>query len=75
MGTHLRVLSDSYPMSTNMTGLIYLSINLCVLVLWAKVASACIGLNAMPCALDENNLSIGRVKDSFKKVGRSLPVC
>ena len=39
MGTHLRVLSESYPMNTNMTGF-----NLCVLVLWTKVDSTLEGL-------------------------------
>ena len=39
MGTDLRVLSESYPMNTNMTGF-----NLCVLVLWTKVDSTLEGL-------------------------------
>ena len=38
MGTHLRVLSESYLMITNMTGFVWFSENLCVLVLWTKVA-------------------------------------
>ena len=45
MGTHLRVLSESYPMSTNMTGFEYFFEFLkknCVLVLWMKVASGLI---------------------------------
>ena len=41
MGTHLSVLSESYPMNTNMTGVFK---NLCVLVLRMKVASALKGL-------------------------------
>ena len=40
MGTHLRGLSESYPMNSNMTGYRCFSKNLCVLVLWMKVASA-----------------------------------
>ena len=44
MGTHLRVLSKSYPMNTNMTGFGWFSKNLCVLVRWMKVASALVGL-------------------------------
>ena len=38
MGTHLRVLSKSYPMNTNMIGLGFQRIDLCVLVPWMKVA-------------------------------------
>ena len=55
MGTHMRVLSESYPMSTNMTGFRWFSEvfrNLCILVLWTKVASALEGsrgkLNSVP---------------------------
>ena len=44
MGTHLRVLNESFPMNTKMTGFRWFSKTL------------------HPCALDENNLSIGRVK-------------
>ena len=40
MGTHLRVLAESYPMKTNMIGFIQLFKNLCALVLRTKVASA-----------------------------------
>ena len=43
MGTHLRVLSESYPMNTNMISF-QKSLNLCILVLWTKVASALEGL-------------------------------
>ena len=39
MGTHLRVLSESYLMNTNMAGFRWFS-KFCVLVLWAKVALA-----------------------------------
>ena len=40
-----RVLSESYPMNTNMTGFRWFFQNICVLVLWAKVALALEGLN------------------------------
>ena len=43
MGTHLRVPCDSYPMNTNMTGLMVL----CILVFWTKEASALEGLKKM----------------------------
>ena len=36
-GTHLRVLSENYPMQSNMTGLRCFSK---IVVLWTKVASA-----------------------------------
>ena len=38
------MLSESYPMNTNMTGLRRFSKRLCVLVLWTKVTSALEGL-------------------------------
>ena len=41
LGTHLRVLNEGYPMSTNMTGFK----NCCILVLWMKVTSALEGLS------------------------------
>ena len=46
MDTHLRVLRESYPMNTNMTGFQTKMVFkiLCVLVLWTKVASASEGL-------------------------------
>ena len=44
MGTHLRVLSESHTMNTNMTGFRWFSKNSCVLVLWTNVASALEGL-------------------------------
>ena len=43
MGTHVRVLSESYPVNANMTGLIWFSKKR-VLLLWMKVASALEGL-------------------------------
>ena len=46
MGTHLRVLSESYPLNTNMIGFRGFQ-NLCSLVLWTElkeVASALEGL-------------------------------
>ena len=44
MGTHLRVISESYPMDTNMTGLDGFQIK-CYHVLQTKVASALEGLD------------------------------
>ena len=44
MGTHLRVLSESFPMNTNMTGFRWFSKNLCTCVLWTKEASTWEGL-------------------------------
>ena len=44
MGTHLRVLSKSFPMSTNMTGFRRFSKIFDFFVLWRKVASALEGL-------------------------------
>ena len=45
MGTYLRVLNESFPMNTNMTGFRWFSKNLCIFVLWTKVAIALEGLN------------------------------
>ena len=46
MGTHLKVLSESYPMNTNMTVFGWFFKDFYVLVLWTKVtASAVEGLN------------------------------
>ena len=42
MGTHMRVLSESYPMNTNMTGFRWFSK---ILVIWTKVASASEGIS------------------------------
>ena len=39
MGTHKRVLSESYLINTNMTAFKWFS-KICVLVLWVKVALA-----------------------------------
>ena len=44
MGTHMRVLSESFPMNTNMTGFRWFSKKDCILVIWKKVASALEGL-------------------------------
>ena len=44
MGTHLRGLSESFQMNTNMIEFRRFSQNVCILVLWAKVASASEGL-------------------------------
>ena len=43
----MRVFSDSYPMNTNMTGL--------------RGLRGFLKKTLFPCALDENNLSIGRI--------------
>ena len=40
MGTHLKVLGESYAINTNMTGFRWFSKNLWVLLLWTKIASA-----------------------------------
>ena len=44
MGTHVRVLSKSYPMNTNMTGFRYFFLEKYVLVLLMKLALALEGL-------------------------------
>ena len=44
MGTQLRILSESFPMNSNMTGFRWFSIFFFVIVLWMKVASALEGL-------------------------------
>ena len=38
-------LSESFPMNTNMTGFRWLSKDLCIIVIWTKVALALEGLN------------------------------
>ena len=43
MDTHLRVLSESYPMNTNMIGFGWFLKIFASLCFWAKVASACSG--------------------------------
>ena len=45
MGTHLRVLSESYPINNNLTGFRWISKTFKALVLWTKVALALEGLN------------------------------
>ena len=44
MGIHLRVLSESYPMNSNITGFRWFSKVFASFVLWMKVASALEGL-------------------------------
>ena len=44
MGTHQRVLGESYPMNTNMIRVKMDFVNLSVLLLWTQVASALEGL-------------------------------
>ena len=46
MGTHLRVLSESHPMNTNMRGFSWFSKTLCSCA-WRKVASALEGLKIL----------------------------
>ena len=45
MVIHRRVLGENYLMNTHMTGLIWFSKNICVLVRWMKVALAFEGLS------------------------------
>ena len=45
MGTHLRVLSESSPMNTNITGFRWFSKIFASLSFWTKVASALEGLS------------------------------
>ena len=40
MGTHLTVLSESFPKNTNMTGFNGFVYDFCIFVLWMKIASA-----------------------------------
>ena len=49
MGTHLRVLDEGFPMNTKMTWVKIFFKNLCVIVLWMKVASALKGLRVNLC--------------------------
>ena len=44
-GYSSRVLGESYPISTNMTG--FKCLNLCILVLWTKVALALEGISGV----------------------------
>ena len=45
MGTHLRILGESFPMNTNMTGFKWFSKILAFFVFWTKVVPALEGLN------------------------------
>ena len=47
---HLIRLYEGYPLSTNMTGLNGFQ-NFCILLLWAKVASASKGSNVLSCSV------------------------
>ena len=47
MGTHLRVLSESYPMNTNIKGISWFSKIFASLYFGAKVASALEGLSGI----------------------------
>ena len=53
MGTHMRVLSESYPINTNMTGFKWFLKTIWVLVLWTKVTSALKGLWTPCCSAEE----------------------
>ena len=44
IGTHLRVLTGSYSINTDMTGFRWLSKDFCILELWSKLAPALEGL-------------------------------
>ena len=46
MGTHMKVLGESFPMNTNVTGFQWFFENICVLVIWMKEASALEGLTS-----------------------------
>ena len=62
MSTHLKVLSESYPMNTNMIGFRWFSKNF---VLWTKVASALDGLNThQSCFLPVANQNLHKL-DTF----------
>ena len=76
MGTHLRVLRESYPMSTNMTGFRWFFQNLCVLALWPKVALALEGLtiNAIFKILSDPYGCFGPISVNAKQ-NISLPEC
>ena len=61
MGTQLRVLSESFPMSTNMTGFRGPSkIVASLQVLWAKVASTLEGLTLMLLVANLANTKLGK---------------
>ena len=62
MGMHLRVLSESYLMNTNMTGLIKMVFKkLCILVLMMKVAVNSIGrVNQCMCVCDNTCVHFSR---------------
>ena len=55
MGIHLRELSESFPMNTNMTGFRRFSKVFALLVIWTKVASALEGLMYKTAAMMKNN--------------------
>ena len=58
MGTHMIVLSEGYPMNSNMTGFSFFK-NLGVLVLWRKVALA-LEVNTKPYTLFNPYAAVGQ---------------
>ena len=55
MGTHLRALGENFPMNTTHDRVYMFFKNLCILVLWTKVASAFKGLmNIVPAWVHDN---------------------
>ena len=57
MGTHMRVLSESFLMSTNMTGFRWFSIFFYILAQWTKVVSALKGLKRLgDCREDKHSV-------------------
>ena len=58
MGTHLRVLSESYPMNTKTTGFRWISKNLCILVFLTKVYILSIGNVNLQVISELNGLSL-----------------
>ena len=52
------VLSESFPMNTNMTGFRWLSKNLCVIVLWTKTALAWCKIGSKTLLADRSKLPL-----------------
>ena len=74
MGTHLRALSESYsiPLNTVVTG--FRLLNLCVLGLWTKVASALEGLNSTKLMLHSKVIFLSMSGlDCNHLIGRNWP--
>ena len=75
MGTHLIELSESYLMNTNMTGFRYFSKNLCIIVLWMKVASALEGLSMFVFMVNCIQLLFGVLKISLYSLAAGYLCC